>query len=122
MKRYVENDTAAPIFVGGSMILPGTGREVDVPDHLLPAADQPLLPDEGDDEGDGEPQWPEALVAVQALPVAKLKAALPDLSPEDLATLAKIEEASEPPRTSALEAIAALQLKRAQAAAGGAPT
>lgn len=121
-KRYIENDTGAAMFVGGSMILPGTGREVDVPDHLVPADGAAKPEEEGGDEGGKPPAWPEALVAVQALSVAKLKAALADLSGEDLATLAKIEEASETPRSSALEAIAALQLKRAQDRAGGEPT
>ncbi|MFN3303048.1 MAG: hypothetical protein ACK44A_04935, partial [Roseateles sp.] len=68
-------------------------------------------------------EWPEKLVALQALSVAKLKAgALLGLSAEELQTLAQIEEAAEQPRTSVLELLAAEQLKLARQASGGDPT
>lgn len=118
-KRYIENDTAAPMFVGGSMILPGTGREVDVPDHLVPADEAKPPPD---DAGAGKPDLPPELVALQALSISKIKAQMGELTDEQLRVLAQIEEASDTPRSSLLAEIAAQQLKRAQARAGGEPT
>ena len=35
-KRYITNDTAGPIFVGGTLVQPGEGREVD--EAFLPPA------------------------------------------------------------------------------------
>lgn len=48
MKKYVENNTANTIYVGGMAIAPGEGREVTVPDE--PLADTALVTD--DQEGD----------------------------------------------------------------------
>jgi hypothetical protein len=120
MRRYIQNDTTAPIFAGGVMILPGTGREVDLPpelDDLHTAEAQAQA-----EEVEAPLAWPLALVALQALSVAKLKPELDKLSDADLATLALVEEAAELPRSTVLELIATHQLKRAQAKAGGEPT
>lgn len=118
-KRYIENDTASPLFVGGSMILPGTGREVDVPDHLVPVADTKPPPE---DAANDKPEWPPELIALQALSISKIKAQMAELPDDQLAVLVQIEEASETPRSSLLAEIAAQQLKRAQARAGGEPS
>lgn len=134
MKRTIENTTLVPIIVAGHMIPPGQSRDVDIPDELAssipdgsPAPADPLggsastggeRGGEGG-RGPGNPDWPEKLVQLQKLSVAKLKAELDALSTDELGTLAQIEEAAEQPRTSVLEALAAAQLKLARKAGGG---
>jgi hypothetical protein len=119
-KRYMTNDTASPIFVGGVMILPGTGREVD----------EAFLPPEGPDDGepaDSEGGDPDAqrlkanLLELLAQSVGKIEQTLPDASDETLAALELLEAAAATPRKTLLAAIAAEKLNRAQKKAG-APT
>lgn len=115
-KRYVQNDTTAPIFIGGCMIAPGDGREVDEM-HLPPAAGDgdgaAALPDQADPDA--------SLKDMLTGSVKALVATLPDASDETLAGLARLENEAEKPRSTLLAAIAELQLTRAQAASGGAP-
>lgn len=123
-KRYVHNDTGAPIFVGGVMVDHNQGREVDAPDADLP---------EGVSAGGGEPQIQlseeeQARLAREANlretlagNTKSITAALPDFSDETLAELARLEGEATAPRKGVLSAIAELQLKRGQERAGGAP-
>ena len=39
-KKYVSNETNSPIWVGGVMIAPGEGREVDVADEAPPYVEE----------------------------------------------------------------------------------
>lgn len=116
-KRYVHNPGRMAIFVGGLLIQPGEGREVDAY----------LLPPEGDDQPvpqDAEPAAPDADAALRELlkaPLKELLPLLPEHSPDTLAALARLEGEHDTPRKTLLGAIAELQLQRAQAATGGAP-
>lgn len=130
-KRYVQNDTGAPIFVGGVMIDHNQGREVEVPDHDLPegvsAAGGGSEAGGGQEGGLSEEEQArlkreENLREILAGNSKSVLAVLPDASDETLAELARLEGEATPPRKGVLEAIAALQLKRAQERAGGAPT
>lgn len=126
-KRYITNDTGGPIFVGGTLVQPGEGREVDeafLPpsDALASAADgEGLLPPGSVNELTGD-----ALDAnLRELLKGTLKELVPqlaDFSDETLERLAAIENEHEAPRKGLLEPLAELQLQRAQARAGGAPT
>jgi hypothetical protein len=125
MKRVITNDTLVPLFVMGYLLQPGQSRDVEVPDELASAvpegSPEPVDPNEAntvDLPPDDAPQWPERLVALQKLAVAKLKPQLEVLTSEDLQTLGQIEEAAEQPRSSVLELLAAAQLKLARANTG----
>jgi hypothetical protein len=110
-KRYVSNDTAQVIFVGGLMIPPGDGREVD--ETLLPPLDeQPQPADETLPDPDAN------LRELLTASVKNIVPALADLGDETLASLARIEGESVTPRKGVLSAIAELQLLRAQAKTG----
>ena len=121
-KRYISNDTAAVMFIGGVMIQPGEGRDVDetfLPPELLQPADE------------AEAKAPELTDAEKADAnlrdvlkgsISKIKPLLPDFSPETLARLLELEQADGTPRQGLVQAITELQLQRAQAATGGAPT
>lgn len=119
-KRYMHNDGPNTMFVGSVMILPGQGREVD--DQFLPPVDEVPAGDATASSGEGGEGGPPSLATLQALPVRDLVPQLETLSDADLAALAELEQAAATPRTTVLSAISKLQLDRAQAAAGGAPT
>lgn len=108
-KRYVSNDTAGIIFVGGVMIPPGDGREVD----------ELLLPPE--DEAPAEPlPEPDPHANLRELLTGNVKAvagALEGLSDESLALLASIE-AEGMGRKGVFGAIDELRLQRAAAKTG----
>ena len=119
-KRFVFNDGDTAKFIGGVMIPPQDGRDVD---------EMFLEPTEGDGAGGGDAELePERgdtaldnLREVLAGNVASVKAQLADFSDETLEQLAALE-AEGANRSSLLAAIAAEQLKRAQDRTGGAPT
>ena len=124
-KRYMHNPGEHTMFVGSVMIPAGEGREVD--EQFLPPVDDAAQSagdagGEGSGEGGGEGNAPQNLVALQALPVRDLVPQLEGLSAEDLAALEALEQGAETPRVTVLSAITKLQLDRAQAAGGGAPT
>ncbi len=115
MKRYVHNPGDRAIFVGGLLIQPGEGREVDA--SLLP-------PEYAEPPPAEQAPAPEADAALRELlqsPLKDLLPLLPEQSPETLADLARLEAEDASPRKTLLGAIAELQLQRAQAATGGAP-
>lgn len=121
-KRYLHNDGEHTLFVGSVMIPPGQGREVDE-QYLPPTGDgATLAPPDAEADGSTTSLGPAKLAALQALPVRDLVPQLEALSAEDLAALATLEEGTDTPRVTVLSAISKLQLDRAQAAAGGAPT
>lgn len=114
MKRYVHNSSLLAIFVGGLLIQPGEGREVDAsllpPEYAEPPAEQAPAPDAD-----------AALRELLASPLKELLPLLDEQSPQTLADLARLEGEDATPRKTLLGAIAELQLQRAQAATGGAP-
>ena len=121
-KHFLFNDTNAPKLMGGKLVPPGEGREVE--DAHLPTGELPSA--EGVPEEDTPPDMSaerlKNLVDLLANPLATVIPALAEHSDETLADLAQIEAEHGTPRVTLLNAIAALQLKRAQEQAGGAPT
>lgn len=108
--RHVFNDTAAAIFVGGKMIPPGDGRDVD--DAGLP----PL--EEGGDQKPNDPEKPDPDANLREILAGNVKGVIATLegsSDETLDGLARLENEREQPRKGVLSAIAELQLQRAQA-------
>lgn len=104
--RYIENTTRQTIFVGGKMILPGEGRDID--EALLPkaATEDPATDTAAD-------PLEELLLALQAQTVAAIRAELPTLKVEALDRLEALEKAAEHPRKGVLEAVQAERLRRA---------
>ena len=126
-KRYYENETDQVMQIGGVMLLPGTGREIDVqylpagtPEQTPPPADAPgpVLSEEELRAAAAEAN----LRDIQSKPLNHVLPLLPDMSNETLDGLERIEKASDTPRKTLLSAIAQLRLDRAQAATGGAPS
>lgn len=106
--RHIENRTANAIFVGGKLIPPGSGRDID----------EALLPPErlGAPEQDGQPPEPtlaEQVAELHARSVKNITAELPGLKQEALDMLREAENASSKPRSSLLEALDAEHLRRA---------
>jgi len=116
-KRYVFNDTDAPKFIGGVLIPPHDGREVDEL-YLSPVEGQPepVLPVDG--EGQGQTDLDANLQAILVGNVKSVTALLSDVSDETLDGLDRLESASETPRKSLLSAISEEKLKRAQLKTG----
>ena len=105
-KRYVENDTANTIYVGGRMIPPGEGREIDEPD-AGPTAEKQLSEEGNDDNGD------ELLRELLKGNVALVGASLEGLSDLTLQRLKVMETEAEKPRKGVLTAIGDALLKLA---------
>lgn len=119
-KKYIQNDTERTIFVGGVMIAPGEGRDVDTaflpPEHqgdTATTAEEPEEPEESEADKN--------LRAVLSGGVREIEPLLPEFSDETLKRLAELEGESETPRKTLLAAITQLQLQRA-ADKTGAPT
>jgi hypothetical protein len=136
-KRFLFNDTNAPKLMGGKLVPPGEGREVDDV-HLPPGEALTETGGEGGGEGEGaskagtgqgqassgptDEQLRANLVEELKKPLGKLLPELNQRSSATLALMAELENASETPRKGLLGRIAELQLERAQTRAGGAPT
>lgn len=124
-RHYFHNHTAFPQIMGGKLIPPGEGREVD--DVHLPAGE--VLPgvDAGLDtptpEGDAptDAQLRANLAELLKQPLKNIVPGLAEHSDATLNLLAELESADGTPRKSLLGAIGELQLQRAQAKTG-APT
>ena len=78
-KQYVENKTANPIFVGGKMILPGHGREVEAPAPAKPIAD----------EAPAQPPLAERLAQLLGQTIAPVQVAGEGRDPEAMAAAAR---------------------------------
>lgn len=118
-ERYVENPGPNVMFVGGKMIPAGEGRMV-VVDLAADDADQTAVVDV---DALGElVQRGLDYPALLAKPLRELVPVLAGVGDVDLAELSALESARETPRSTLLNAIAAEQLTRAQARAGGATT
>lgn len=107
--KHIENTTAAPIFVGGKLIPPGEGRDIDT--ALLPPEhrDQPV----GDSDS-GVPTLADQVKALQAKSVKLIVEELPSITNEALDLLAEAELASAKPRSGVAQAIEAERLRRAE--------
>lgn len=102
-KKYVSNDGNSPIWVGGVMIAPGEGREVEVADEA------PALMEETQVDPDA------ALHELLHGNVAAVTAALEGLSDETLKRLVVLEGEGAKPRKGVMEALADAQIKLADA-------
>ena len=107
--KYIENPTNAPIYVGGKMIPPGSGRDIDVallpPEHQVQTA--AAMP--------AEPTLADLIEALRAKSVRDILADVPALTQEALGLLLEAERAQAKPRTSLIAGIDAEMLGRADA-------
>ncbi len=110
MKKYVENDTAHMIYVGGCAIAPGEGREVEAPGEAREAAPAPA-----------EPTLAEQVALMLKDSVKKISASLDALNGDTLDTMAELEAAADKPRSTLLEAISDEKIKRANDALASDP-
>jgi hypothetical protein len=136
MRTYFFNEGPGVAIVGGCLIPPGEGRDVDLPDQAQAApADQADTADQagasgagggeggkGGEGGGGDTATPNPqLVALLEHSVRDIVPELAALDDLQLAAAAVIEQAGQA-RKGVLGAITEQQLQRAQLRAGGAPT
>lgn len=107
--KHIENTTGAPIYVGGKMIQPGTGRDIDV--ALLP----PEFQDQTAAAAPAEPTLADLIETLRAKSVKDILAEVPSLTQEALGLLLEAERAQAKPRTSLVAGIDAEMLGRADA-------
>lgn len=102
VKKYIENTGPNAMFVGGCMIAPGEGREVEThePEEAAPAQEQ-------------GPSLDAQLAEELTKPVKELIAGLAELTQEALERMEQLEGEAEKPRKSLLEAIATEKVSRA---------
>lgn len=118
-KQFLFNDSKVPRIMGGKLVPPGEGREVDA-EFLLPG-DAPQAATELAADDRNPTAGADDMSAFAQLPVNKLRPELPALSDEQLGKLEALERQREQPRSTVLAAIGELRLARAQAKTG-APT
>ncbi len=107
--KYIENQGRDTIYVGGKMIPPGEGRDIDT--SLLPPELQDPPPTLS---AVTEVSLVDLLTELRGKSVKLITAELPQLTHEALELLADLEGKAETPRTSLQGAIKAEQLRRAQ--------
>lgn len=107
--KHIENTTGAPIYVGGKMIQPGTGRDIDV--ALLP----PEYQEQTATAALAEPTLADLIEELRAKSVKDILAEVPGLTQEALGLLLEAERAQAKPRTSLIAGIDAEMLGRADA-------
>lgn len=115
-KKYVENTTDHMIYVGGKMIPPGEGREID--EAQLPAEHREVpvpVAEEPESEGLTEADLLDLLEGN----VDRVTAALADLDTEALMRLAALEAERSHPRVTIQRAVEAERLRRASAVIDG---
>lgn len=101
VQRYIENTGRSPMYVGNTMIPPGEGKLVEVPDDSQPApADT------------GGPSLAEEIGKLLDQSVAKIVEQLPELKHEAL-DLLEAQEQGGKTRKTLLEAVGAERLRRA---------
>jgi hypothetical protein len=106
--KYIENTGASPIFVGGKLIPPNDGRDIDV--ALLPPEHRDAPAPAGAQDA---PSLADLVAQLQAKTVKVIAAELPQLTHEALDLLAEAESATGKPRAGVLAAIEAERLRRA---------
>lgn len=108
--KHIENTTASPLFIGGKLIPPGEGRDIDV--RLLPPEHReghaPAVPS-------AAPNLVELVQALHAKPVKEIVAELPGLTQEAFDLLCQAEKEHAKPRASLLTALEAERIRRANA-------
>lgn len=107
--KHIENNTNAPMYVGGKMIPPGSGRDIDVallpPEHQTHAATV----------AQAGPSVAELIESLRAQPVKEILADLGGLTQEALGLLHEAEKAQAKPRTSLIAGLEAETMRRADA-------
>lgn len=103
VQRYVENNTRSPMYVGNTMIPPGEGKVVDVPEPAAAAPATPAAPSI-------EPQLAELLDH----PIKEIEPQLPGLTNEALDLLEQLEQGGKT-RSTLIAAIQAERIRRADA-------
>lgn len=111
--KHIHNPGPNVMFVGGKMIQPGDGRDID--EIYLP----PELRDPPAEEVKPEPSLDELLAEELKKSVAKLVLLLPEWKLEVLDRLVELEGSAAAPRKSLLTAIDAERLRRASAQIDG---
>lgn len=112
--KHITNDGPNTIYVGGKMIAPGEGRDIDERDlpPELRDAPAPVVEEAG-------PSLDDELCALLKESVKEIKDLLPGLTNEGLDRLAELERCYEHPRKTLLEAIADEAIRRADEALQG---
>ena len=111
--KHIENNTPNTIYVGGKMIAPGEGRDIDERDLPPELRDAPVVVEPAGPSLDDE------LAALLKESVKEIKDLLPGLTHEGLDRLAELERGHEHPRKTLLEAIADEVIRRADEALEG---
>lgn len=104
MKKFVENTTNSPMYVGGVMIPPGEGVMVEVPDEHVALAPPPTS------------TLAEQVALLLKDPVKTIAATLEGLSDDALAMMSALEGGAANPRSTLLTAIGQEQIRRGDAA------
>lgn len=108
--KHITNNGTDTIYVGGKMIPPGEGRDID--ESLLPAEHQ----DPPVEKAPPAPNLDELVTAELGKPVKEVIDGLGGLTQEALERMETLESEAKKPRKSLLEAIAAEKVQRADAA------
>lgn len=108
--KHITNDGAEIIYVGGKMIPPGEGRDIE--EALLP----PEHRDAPVQEADKQPSLDELLAELLHKPVKELIDGLSGMTQEALERMETLEGESKKSRKTLLEAIAAEKMARADEA------
>lgn len=103
MKKYVDNTTRSPMYVGNTMIPPGEGKLVDVPDEAAPAA------------APAGPSIAELTDEMLKGTLKELIPQLPDLNNAALDLMEERERLGQQPRKGLLDAIGTERMRRADA-------
>lgn len=111
-KKFIENTTAATMFVGGCMIPPGEGRDIE--EMYLPPEQRSAAP-----AGDVAPpplSQDELLEQLRAKAISAILPELAHLTNEALERLAELEGEQQRPRSTLIGQIEAERLRRANEA------
>lgn len=109
--RYVTNDGPNTIYIGGKLIAPGEGRDVD--ERLLPRDQSTPVAELPPKTG---PSLDDLVGELRAKSVKAITAELPGLTQEALDRLAELEHGDPTPRKSLLAELGTEQIRRADAA------
>lgn len=111
--KYIHNSTAEVIYVGGKMIAPGEGRDIEM--DQLPAEHQDAPAEAAPDA----PSLDDDLQELRAASVKAISEKLSALTQEGLERLGELEAAADAPRKTLIEAIEAEKMDRAEALLDG---
>lgn len=108
--KYIENTSDSPLFVGGRMIQPGEGRDIDL--RFLPPEHRDLATESAEP---AELTLDQLLEAVRLKGVKAITEELPGFKQEALERLYELESLADAPRKTLLSAIDVEKLRRANA-------